>query len=76
MTKERRYEVSDGVTGEWTITGYFAKPLDAVRAFIRCHDIDHDSLLVYELLENDEDSCCYSVNVEGEKITIQPIPRG
>lgn len=46
--KEKHFVVSDGVTGEWTIAGWFPDAMDAIKAFKRCHKIDYYCVLVYE----------------------------
>jgi hypothetical protein len=67
--KECRFEVSDGVTGEFTITGYFTDPLKAYKAFERCHgEIARGVALVYRL---DGDYETYAVNEAGG---ISPTP--
>jgi hypothetical protein len=76
MRTERRYEVSDGVTGAWTITGYFPTPIEAVAAFVRCHEVAFDNILVYELLPDDQDSCVYSATVNGSEISLHPVKKG
>lgn len=67
---EYRFEVSDGATGQHTITGLFTDPLSAWRAFERCHgDFAKGVALVYRLDGDDE---AYSVNEDGG---ISPIQR-
>jgi hypothetical protein len=62
LTKEKRYIVSDGVTGEWTIAGYFYSIDEAVKAFRRCHKIEWRNLLAYEDKKNSITYCMEEVN--------------
>ena len=73
-----RYEVSDGVIGEYTITGYFDDPLSAYRAFELCHgDFARGVAMVYRLDGDDE---AYGVTEDGgihpESRTIVPDDKG
>lgn len=62
LTKEKRYIVSDGVTGNWTIAGYFTSIDEAVKAFRRCHKIEWRNLLAYEDSKNAVIYCMEEIN--------------
>lgn len=67
-----RYEVSDGATGEHTITGYFTDPRSAYMAFERCHgDFARGVALVYRIDGKDDE--IYSVQ---EDASIAPMKGG
>ena len=58
-----RYEVSDGVTGEFTITGYFRDPLAAYESYEKVFGaISRGAALIYRLDGDDE---MYGVNDVG-----------
>ena len=60
--QEKRFIVSDGVTGEWTIAGYFYSIDEAVKAFRRCHKIEWRNLLAYEDSKNAVIYCMEEIN--------------
>lgn len=71
MSAVYHYEVSDGVTGMRTITGYFKTPLAAVRAFELAHGPGfRGSAIVGQIGEHGE---VHKVDTKG---SLYPIPRG
>ena len=55
-----RYEVSDGILGTQTITGYFSSHIEAMEAFERAHGTNfRGAALVYRLCDDGSISCVY-----------------